>query len=63
MTDSQIHARAIIAAALIQSRAIDPEGIASGNREISDKKLAHLRDLASRIFSAIAAEPEPPPRG
>jgi hypothetical protein len=63
MTDSQILAKAIIAAALIQSRAVDPEGIASGNKDISEKKLAHLRDLANRIYSAIAPEPEPPPRG
>jgi hypothetical protein len=63
MTDSQIQAKAIIAAALIQSRTIDPEGIASGNKDISEKKLAHLRDLANRIYSAIAPEPEPPPLG
>jgi hypothetical protein len=62
MTDSQIQAKAIIAAALIQSRTIDPEGIASGNKDISEKKLAHLRDLANRIYSAIAPEPEPLPR-
>jgi hypothetical protein len=60
MTDSEIHTKAIIAAALIQSRAIDPEGIASGNKDISDKKLTHLRDLTDRIYSAITVEREPP---
>lgn len=62
MTDSQIHAKAVIAAALIQCRAIDPEGIASLNRDISEKKLAHLRDLTDRIFAAIAPAEEPPHR-
>jgi hypothetical protein len=61
MTDVQIQAKAIIAAALIQSRAIDPEGLASGNKAISDHKLAHLRDLTERIYSAIAGKYEPPP--
>ena len=60
MIDSEIQTKAIIAAALIQSRAIDPEGIASGNKEISDKKVAHLRDLTNRIYLAIAGEHEPP---
>jgi len=45
MTDSQVQAKAIIAAALIQSRAIDPEGMASLNKDISAHKLAHLREL------------------
>ena len=35
MTDAQIQAKAIIAAALIQSRAIDPEAMASLNKDIS----------------------------
>jgi len=56
MTDGEIHARAIIAAALIQSRAIDPEGIASGNKAISEHKLTHLRDLTQKIYAAITAE-------
>jgi len=60
MTDSQIQTKAIIAAALIQSRAVDPDGIASGNKDISDKKVAHLRDLTERIYSAIAVEHEAP---
>jgi hypothetical protein len=60
MTDSEIQAKAIIAAALIQSRAIDPEGIASGNKDISDKKLTHLRDLTDRIYTALAVGREPP---
>jgi hypothetical protein len=62
MTDAQLHAKAIIAAALIQSRAIDAEGLASNNRDISKHKLIHLRDLTERIYSALAAEPEPAPR-
>ena len=61
MSDSQIQARATIAAALIQSRAIDPEGLASGNRSISDHKLAHLKDLTDRIYAALVAASEPPP--
>lgn len=56
MTDGEIHARAIIAAALIQSRAIDPEGIASGNKAISEHKLTHLRDLTQKIYAALTAE-------
>jgi len=54
MTDGEIQAKATIAAALIQSRAIDPEGIASGNKAISEHKLAHLRELTDRIYSALA---------
>jgi hypothetical protein len=54
MTDGEIQAKATIAAALIQSRAIDPEGIASGNKSISEHKLAHLRELTDRIYSALA---------
>jgi hypothetical protein len=59
MTDAQIQAKAIIAAALIQCRAIDPEGIASGNKDISNHKLIHLRDLTDRIYAALCAEREP----
>jgi hypothetical protein len=57
MTDAEIQAKATIAAALIQSRAIDPEGLASGNKSISDHKLAHLRELTERIYAALAAGP------
>jgi hypothetical protein len=57
MTDGQIQARAIIAAALIQSRGIDPESLASLNKDISNHKLVHLRDLTDRIYAALAAEP------
>ena len=57
MTDAQIHARAVIAAALIQSRAIDPEPLASLNKDISNHKLAHLRELTERIYSALAVDP------
>lgn len=57
MTDAQIQAKAIIAAALIQSRAIDAEGLASGNKDISNHKLVHLRDLTDRIFAAISTSP------
>jgi hypothetical protein len=56
MTDSQIHAKAIIAAALIQSRAIDPESMASLNKDISAHKLAHLRELTDRIYSALSTD-------
>ncbi len=53
MTDSQVQAKAIIAAALIQSRAIDPEGMASLNKDISAHKLAHLRELTDFVPTAL----------
>jgi hypothetical protein len=56
MTDAQVQVKAIIAAALIWSRAIDPEGLVSANKDISNHKLAHLRDLTARIYAAIAEE-------
>ncbi|HEV3059505.1 MAG TPA: hypothetical protein VGY48_14740 [Vicinamibacterales bacterium] len=57
MNDAQVQAKAIIAAALIQSRGIDPEGLASPNKDISNHKLAHLRELTDRIYNALAASP------
>jgi hypothetical protein len=60
MNDVRIQAKAIIAAALIQSRAIDAEGLASGNRDISKHKLMHLRDLTNRVFEALADDDDPP---
>lgn len=60
MSDAQIQARAIIAAALIQTRAIDADSLASGNKDIRDHKVAHLRDLTDRIYAAIAADRETP---
>jgi hypothetical protein len=57
MNDAQIQARAVIAAALIQSRAVDPEGLGSANKDISQHKLARLRELTDRIYDAIAAGP------
>ena len=56
MTDGQIQAKAIIAAALIQSRAIEAEPLASLNKDISNHKLAHLRELTERIYTALASE-------
>jgi hypothetical protein len=56
MTDTQIQARATIAAALIQSRSIDAEGLASLNKDISNHKLAHLRELTERIYVALAVD-------
>jgi hypothetical protein len=56
MTDAQIQAKATIAAALIQSRSIDAETLGSLNRDISNHKLAHLRDLTDRIYLALAAD-------
>ncbi len=56
MTDPQIQARATIAAALIQSRSIDPEGLASLNKDISNNKLGHLRELTERIYFALAKD-------
>jgi hypothetical protein len=57
MTDAEIQAKATIAAALIQSRAIDPEPLASMNKDISGHKLAHLRELTERIYNALAVPP------
>jgi hypothetical protein len=56
MTDAQIQAKAAIAAALIQSRTIDAEGLASPNKDISSHKLSHLRELTNRIYAALAAD-------
>ncbi len=57
MTDVEIQAKAIIAAALIQGRAIDPGPLASLNKDIANHKLAHLRELTERIYAAITTEP------
>jgi hypothetical protein len=59
MTDAQIQAKAIIAAALIQSRAIDPEPLASSNRDIVAHKLGHLREITERIYAALTADLKP----
>jgi hypothetical protein len=56
MTDGQLQAKAIIAAALIQSRTIDAEGLGSINKDISNHKLTHLRELTERIYAALATE-------
>jgi len=56
VTDTHIEAKAIIAAALIQSRAIDAEGLGSPNKDISNHKLTHLRELTERIYAALAAD-------
>ena len=56
MTDAQVQAKAVIAAALIQSRGIDPESLASLNKDISNHKLAHLRELTERIYAALVAD-------
>jgi hypothetical protein len=53
MTDGQIQAKAMICAALIQSRTFDVDALASPNKSISDHKLAHLKDLTGRIYEAI----------
>jgi hypothetical protein len=56
MTDAQIQARATIAAALIQTRSIDAEALGSLNKDISNHKVAHLKELTERIYSAIASD-------
>ena len=56
MTDAQIQAKATIAAALIQSRSIDAEALGSLNKDISNHKLAHLRELTDRIYAAISRD-------
>jgi hypothetical protein len=53
MTDGHVQAKAIICAALIQSRAFDVDTLGSPNKAISDHKMAHLRDLTDRIYDAI----------
>jgi hypothetical protein len=53
MSDAQIHAKAVIAAAIIQSRGVEIEGLASNNRDISNHKVAHLRELTERIYNAL----------
>ena len=55
MTDAQIQAKATIAAALIQSRSVDAEALGSLNKDISNHKLTHLRDLTERIYAALTA--------
>jgi hypothetical protein len=57
MSDAQIHAKAVIAAAIIQSRGVDVEGLASNNKDISSRKLAHLRELTERIYNALSGIP------
>jgi len=59
MNDAEILAKATIAAAIIQSRGVDPEGLASQNKDISNHKLARLRELTDRIYHALAASDEP----
>jgi hypothetical protein len=56
MTDAQIQAKATIAAALIQSRSIDAEALGSLNKDISNHKLAHLRELTERIYAAVSRD-------
>ena len=56
MADEHIEARATIAAALIQSGAVDPRPLASSDREISASHLEHLHDLTERICAQIATE-------
>ena len=57
MNDAQIQTKATIAAALILSRAIDVEALGSPNKDISNHKLIHLRDLTERIYAALALQP------
>lgn len=56
MSDAQVQAKAAIAAALIQTRCIDPEALGSPNKDISNHKLAHLRELTERIYAALTTE-------
>ena len=56
MTDAQIQAKVTIAAALISSRAIEPEPLASQNKDISSRKVAHLRLLTEHIYAAITSD-------
>jgi hypothetical protein len=56
VSDAQVQAKAAIAAALIQTRCIDPEALGSPNKDISNHKLAHLRELTERIYAALATD-------
>ena len=56
MTDAQIHAKAVIAAAIIQSRGVDIEGLASSNKDVSNRKVQHLRELTERIYAAVSSD-------
>ena len=56
MTDAQIQAKATIAAALIQSRTVDADTLGSLNKNISNQKLTHLRELTERIYVALATD-------
>lgn len=56
MTDAQVQAKATIAAALIQSRSIDAEALGSLNRDVSNHKLTHLRELTERIYAALTSD-------
>jgi hypothetical protein len=58
VSDAQVQAKAAIAAALIQTRCIDPEALGSPNKDISNHKLTHLRELTERIYAALAADPK-----
>ena len=58
MTEAQVQTKAIIAAALIQSRAVDPEGLGSGLKDVAEHKLRRLRELTNRIYDAIASGDE-----
>jgi hypothetical protein len=48
MTDGQIQAKAIICAALIQSRTFDSDALGSANKSISDHNLTHLTAVPTR---------------
>jgi hypothetical protein len=58
VSDAQVQAKAAIAAALIQTRCIDPEALGSPNKDISNHKLTHLRELTERIYAALATDPK-----
>jgi hypothetical protein len=57
-TDAQVQAKAAIAAALIQTRCIDPEGSWVSQPDISNHKLAHLRELTERVYADLITEAE-----
>jgi hypothetical protein len=58
VSDAQVQAKAAIAAALIQTRCIDPEALGSPNKDISNHPLTHLRELTERIYAALATDPK-----
>jgi hypothetical protein len=53
MYTSEIHAKAIIAAALISSHAVEIPHLPNANPEVGDTAAIRLRDLTEYVYRAI----------